>query len=83
MNRIALYAQDHGDPSDSAEHQMERLLESTDGETVVREYQDYRNTALHRMIGEAAQENPPFDEILVTDLALLGDTPEEVQERTR
>ena len=35
------------------------------------------------MLGEATQEASPFDEILVTDLALLGDTPEEVEKRTR
>ena len=62
---------------------MERLLAQTAGEDtqVVREYTDHRNLALYRMLGEATQERTPFDEILVTDAALLGDTEEEVQER--
>ena len=33
------------------------------------------------MLGEGTQERPPFDELLVTDTALLGDTEREVQER--
>ena len=37
---------------------------------------------LHRMLGEATQENSPFNETRITNLALLGDTPEEIGERT-
>ena len=33
------------------------------------------------MLGEATQEEPPFDELLVTDATLLGDTEDEVQKR--
>ena len=29
------------------------------------------------------KEEPPFDELMVTDASLLGDTEDEVQERTR
>ena len=83
MKRIAIYAQDTGDPSDTADDQLERLLAQTAGEDaqVVREYVDHRNMSLYRMLGEATQEEPPFDEILVTDAALLGDTEGEVQRR--
>ena len=83
MKRIAFYVQDTGDPNDTADDQMERLLAQTVGEDaqVVREYVDHRNLSLYRMLGEGIQEEPPFDEILVTDAALLGDTQEEVQER--
>ena len=48
-----------------------------------RDYVDHRNLSLYRMLGEATQERPPFDELVVTDAALLGDTEREVQERTR
>ena len=33
------------------------------------------------MLGEATGEHPPFDEVVVTDVALLGDTEDEVQKR--
>ena len=83
VKRIAFYCQDTGDPNDTADDQMERLLAQTAGEDaqVVREYVDHRNLSLYRMLGEGTQEEPPFDELLVTDAALLGDTQEEVQER--
>ena len=48
---------------------------------MVREYVDHRNMSLYRMLGEATGERPPFDEVVVTDVSLLGDTEEEVQER--
>ena len=85
MKRLAFYVQDTEDPSNTADSQMERLLAQTAGEDtqVVREYADHRNLALYQMLGEATQEEPPFDELLVTDAALLGDTEDEVQERTR
>ena len=81
--RIAFYVQDTGDPKDTADDQMERLLAQTAGEDtqVVREYTDYRNLNLHRMLGEGTQEEPPFDEVVVTDVSLLGDTKEEAQQR--
>ena len=84
MKKVAFYCQDTGDPDNTAEHQWERLQAATQGEDVriVREYLDHRNLSLHRMLGEATQEEPPFDELLVTDLALLGDTEDEVQRRT-
>ena len=83
MKRIAFYVQDTGDPENSADHQWEKLQAQTVGEDaqVVREYVDHRNMSLYRMLGEGTQEEPPFDELLVTDAALLGDTQEEVQER--
>ena len=83
MKRLAFYVQDTGDPEDTAGSQMERLVAETAGEDaqVVREYVDYRNLGLYRMLGEATQEEPPFDELLVTDAALLGDTEDEVQKR--
>ena len=37
--------------------------------------------SLYRMLGEATGEHPSFDEILVTDVRLLGDTEDEVQRR--
>ena len=51
MKRLAFYVQDTGDPEDTADHQMERLLAETAGEDalVVREYVDYRNLSLYRM----------------------------------
>ena len=33
------------------------------------------------MLGEGTQEEPPFDEVVVTDVSLLGDTKEEAQQR--
>ena len=83
MKRLAFYVQDTEDPSNTADSQMERLLTQTAGEDtqVVREYADHRNLALYRMLGEDTQEEPPFDEILVTDAALLGDTEGEAQKR--
>ena len=84
MKRITLYCQDTSDPENSADRQWQRLLAGTQGENaqVVREYVDHRNLSLYRMLGEATGETPPpFDEVLVTDLALLGDTEEEVQAR--
>ena len=47
----------------------------------MREYVDHRHLALYQMLGEGTQEEPPFDEILVTNVSLLGDTEDEVQER--
>ena len=83
MKRLAFYVQDTGDPEDTAGSQMERLLAETAGEDaqVVREYVDHRNLSLYRMLGEATQEEPPFDELLGTDAALLGDMEDEVQKR--
>ena len=83
MKRIAFYCQDSVDPNDTADHQWERLQAATQGEDVqiVREYVDHRNLSLYRMLGEATQEEPPFDELLVPDAALLGDTEDEVQKR--
>ena len=83
MKRLAFYVQDTRDPEDTADSQMERLLAETAGEDaqVVREYVDYRNLGLYRMLGEGTQEEPPFDELVVTDAALLGDTEDEVQKR--
>ena len=83
MKRVALYCQDTGDPDNTADDQWEKLQAATQGEEsqVVREYVDHRNMSLYRMLGEGTQERPPFDEILVTDAALLGDSQEEVQER--
>ena len=81
--RLAFYVQDTGDPEDTADHQMERLLAQTAGEDaqVVREYVDHRNLGLYRMLGEGSQEESSFDELLVTDAALLGDTEGEAQKR--
>ena len=61
MKRLAFYVQDTGDPEDTADHQMERLLAETAGEDalVVREYVDYRNLGLYRMLGEATQRSRP------------------------
>ena len=83
MKRIAFYCQDSVDPNDTADHQWERLQAATQGEDVqiVREYVDHRNLSLYRMLGEATQEEPPFDELLVPDAALLGDTEDEVKKR--
>ena len=83
MKRIAFYCQDTGDPENSADHQWKKLQAATQGEEsqVVREYVDHRNLSLYRMLGEATGEIPPFDELLVTDTALLGDTEDEVQKR--
>ena len=83
MKRVALYCQDTGDPDNTADDQWEKLQAATQGEEsqVVREYVDHRNMSLYRMLGEGTQERPPFDEILVTDPALLGDTEGEVQKR--
>ena len=83
MKKAALYVQDTGDPSNTADDQLGKLLAATQGEDaqVVREYVDHRNLGLYRMLGEGTQERPPFDVILVTDLALLGDTEDEVQKR--
>ena len=82
VKKLAIYTQDTGDPSDTADDQMEQIMTAIAGEEaeVVREHTDYRNLALHRMLGEATQDNPPFDEIVVTDLGLLGDSGERVEE---
>ena len=70
--RVAIYTQDIPG-GETADDQMEVLLELA-GEDVeiVREYQDYRNLRLYQMLGEATQKIPSFDEIMVTDTALLG-----------
>ena len=62
---------------------MEKLSAETQGEDaqVVREYAEYRNLGLYKMLGDATREEPPFDELLVTDATLLGDTEDEVQKR--
>ena len=80
--RVAIYTQDIPG-GESADDQMEALLALTAGEDleITREYEDYRHMSLYRMLGEATSANPPFDQLIVTDTALLGDTPEEVQER--
>ena len=56
-------------------------MAETQGEDAqaVREYVDYRNPDPYKMLGEATQEEPPFDELLVTDATLLGDTEDEVK----
>ena len=58
-------------------------MAETQGEDAqaVREYVDYRNPNPYKMLGEATREEPPFDELLVTDATLLGDTEDEVQKR--
>ena len=60
-------------------------MAETQGEDAqaVREYVDYRNPDPYKMLGEATQEEPPFDELLVTDAALLGDTEDEVKKGSR
>ena len=62
--RIALYCQYTGDPEDSADHQLEKLLAATQGEDVqvVRDYVDHRNLGLYRMLGEVTKKEPPSDE---------------------
>ena len=82
--RLAFYTRDTGDPDNTADDQRQRLQAATQGEDaqVVRDYVDHKSMSLHRMLGEATQETPSFDEVLVTDAALLGDMEEEeVQER--
>ena len=82
--RLAFYTRDTGDPDNTADDQWQRLQAATQGEDaqVVRDYVDHKSMSLHRMLGEATQETPSFDEVLVTDAALLGDMEEEeVQER--
>ena len=82
--RLAFYTRDTGDPDNTADDQRQRLQTATQGEDaqVVRDYVDHKSMSLHRMLGEATQETPSFDEVLVTDAALLGDMEEEeVQER--
>ena len=84
MKRLAFYVQDTGDPSrhrrppDGAAPGRDRRVRTP---WWCREYVDYRNLGLYRMLGEATQEEPPFDELLVPDAALLGDTEDEVQKR--
>ena len=60
-------------------------MAETQGEDAqaVREYVDYRNPDPYKMLGEATQEEPPFDELLVTDATLLGDTEDEVKKSSR
>ena len=48
---------------------------------MVRDYVDHRSMSLHRMLGEATQDTPPFDEIQITSTSLLGDTDDEIQSR--
>ena len=83
--RVAIYTQDTGNPADTADDQMERIMSAIVGEEakIVREHTDYRNFPLHRMLGEALQENSPFDEIVVTDLRLLGDSVNQVDGRVK
>ena len=83
--KIAIYTQDGRNRGDSADHQMDWITELTTGEEVEipREYVDYRNMALYRMLEEGTQEHPTFDEIIVTDLGLLGDTKKEIKARLK
>ena len=81
--RIAFYTRDTGDPDDTADHQWLKLQAATQDENaqVVRDYVDHMHMSLHRMLGEATKEAPPFDELQVTSLSLLGGTDEQIQSR--
>ena len=81
--RLAFYTRDTGDPDNTADDQWQRLQAATQCEDaqVVRDYVDHKSMSLHRMLGEATQETPSFDEVLVTDPGFLGDTEQEVQRR--
>ncbi len=63
MKKIAFYCQDTGDPEDTADIQWQTLHLATQDQDVqiVRNYLDYRNFALQRLMGDAAGETPPFE----------------------
>ena len=75
--------EDTGDPDNTADHQWQKLQAAAqdEGAQVVRDYVDHMHMSLHRMLGEATQEAPPFDELQVTSLSLLGATDEQIQSR--
>ena len=52
-----------------------------EGLEIAREYVDPRHLASHRMLGEETKEHPTFDEIIVTDLNILGDSKREIKAR--
>ena len=63
MKKIAIYCQDTGDPEDTADIQWQTLHLATQDQDVqiVRNYLDYRNFALQRLMGDVAGETPPFE----------------------
>ena len=55
--RLAIYTQDGRNPANTADHQMDWILELSTDENIgiARAHVDYKNLSLYRMLGEGTQ----------------------------